>query len=222
MLRNVRAKTPASNIQPKEGELDESQDLALQVNMAHLRRYARRLLRNAADADDLVQDCLTRMLARESGRGPVREPRRFLIVSARNLFFTRYKQRARRSATLSLTDMVDELGYAPTQQDRLKLRDVARGLARLPRQQRQAIMLVALEDLSCEQAARSLGVAVGTIQSRVHRARVALRSMDGTPQPISGHGTATPRINARSTRQGPTSTALSRPRAPKTVAGSLR
>jgi RNA polymerase sigma-70 factor, ECF subfamily len=186
MPSDVRSKTPGSIDRQKRGDPDGSWDLALRANMAHLRRYARGLLRNSADADDLVQDCLTRMLARESGRGPVREQRRFLIVSARNLFFTRYKQRVRRSVTLSLSDMVDELGYAPTQQDRLNLRDVARGLARLPRPQREAIMLVALHELSCEQAARSLGVAVGTIQSRVHRARMALKSLDGGPRPISG------------------------------------
>lgn len=186
MPSDVRSKTPGSIDRQKRGDPDGSWDLALRANMAHLRRYARGLLRNSADADDLVQDCLTRMLARESGRGPVREQRRFLIVSARNLFFTRYKQRVRRSVTLSLSDMVDELGYAPTQQDRLNLRDVARGLARLPHPQREAIMLVALDELSCEQAARSLGVAVGTIQSRVHRARMALKSLEGAPKPISG------------------------------------
>jgi len=186
MPSDARSKTLGSIDRQKRTDPDGSSDSTLRANMAHLRRYARGLLRSTADADDLVQDCLTRMLARESGRGPVREQRRFLIVSARNLFFTRYKQRVRRSITLSLSDMVDELGYAPTQQDRLNLRDVARGLARLPRAQREAIMLVALNELSCEQAARSLGVAVGTIQSRVHRARIALRSQEGTPEPMSG------------------------------------
>ena len=182
MPNDPRSKTPGS----REKHADGASDPALRTNMAHLRRYARGLLRNTADADDLVQDCLTRMLARESGRGPVREQRRFLMVSARNLFFTRYKQRVRRSVTLSLSDMVEELGYAPTQQDRLNLRDVARGLARLPRAQREAIMLVALDELSCEQAARSLGVAVGTIQSRVHRARMALRSLEANAKPVPG------------------------------------
>jgi len=181
MPSDARSKAPGRDSRHESANPDGSGELALRANMAHLRRYARGLLRNAADADDLVQDCLTRMLARESGRGPVREQRRFLIVSARNLFFTRFKQRARRSVTLSLSDMVEELGYAPTQQDRLNLRDVARGLTRLPRPQREAILLVALEQLSCEQAARSLGVAVGTIQSRVHRARMALKSLDGHP-----------------------------------------
>jgi len=186
MPSDARSKMPESTDRQRHADPDGSWDLALRNNMAHLRRYARGLLRNTADADDLVQDCLTRMLARESGRGPVREQRRFLIVSARNLFFTRYKQRVRRSVTLSLSDMVDELGYGPTQQDRLNLRDVARGLAGLPRPQREAIMLVALDELSCEQAARSLGVAVGTIQSRVHRARMALKSLDGMPKPKPG------------------------------------
>ena len=186
MPSDARSKMPVSTDRQKHADPDGSWDLTLRDNMAHLRRYARGLLRNAADADDLVQDCLTRMLAREGGRGPVREQRRFLIVSARNLFFTRYKQRVRRSVTLSLSDMVDELGYGPTQQDRLNLRDVARGLARLPRPQREAIMLVALDELSCEQAARSLGVAVGTIQSRVHRARMALKSLEGASEPRAG------------------------------------
>ena len=186
MPSDARSKMSVSTDRQKHADPGGSWDLALRANMAHLRRYARGLLRNTADADDLVQDCLTRMLARESGRGPVREQRRFLIISARNLFFTRYKQRVRRSVTLSLSDMVDELGYGPTQQDRLNLRDVARGLARLPRPQREAIMLVALDELSCKQAARSLGVAVGTIQSRVHRARMALKSLDGMPKAKPG------------------------------------
>ena len=152
-------------------------EVALRENIIHLRRFARRLLRNAADADDLVQDCLLRMLAREDGRGPVREPRRFLLTSARNLCITRYKQRARRASMVALADMVEELGYPAGQQERLKLRDLARGLARLPASQRQAVVLVALENLSCEQAAARLGVPVGTLQSRVHRARASLKPL---------------------------------------------
>ena len=160
-------------------------DSVLRDNIAHLRRFARRLLRNSADADDLVQDCLMRMLARENGRGPVREPRRFLLTSARNLCITRYKQRARRGAVMALTEMVEELGYPAHQQERLKLRDLARGLARLPAGQREAVILVALEDLSCEQAAERLGVPVGTLQSRVHRARSNLKPLVAGEEPAS-------------------------------------
>ena len=168
-------------------------DTALREDIAHLRSFARRLLRNAADADDLVQDCLMRMLAREDGRGPVREPRRFLLTSARNLGITRDKQRARRGGVMALTDMVEELGYPAHQQERLKLRDLVRGLARLPAGQRAAVILVALEDLSCEQAAQRLGVPVGTLQSRVHRARTSLRPLVAGEEPAAAtHGRPRP------------------------------
>jgi RNA polymerase sigma-70 factor (ECF subfamily) len=72
---------------------------------------------------------------------------------------------------------------APPQSDRLDVRDLERALHRLPIEQRQVLLLVALEDMSYDEAARTLGVPIGTVMSRLSRARERLRAlMHGLPQ----------------------------------------
>jgi RNA polymerase sigma-70 factor (ECF subfamily) len=164
-------------------------DSALREHITHLFRYARMLVRNRPDAEDLVQDCLTRMLSRDDRHEPVRDMRRYLLTATRNLYITQIKQRIRQAPTLTLADAIEELGYPPAQNDRLKLRDIQRGLEQLPAGQRDAILLVSLEEMSCQQAADRLSVPIGTIQSRVHRARAMLKRLIGDEEP----GTARPR-----------------------------
>jgi RNA polymerase sigma-70 factor (ECF subfamily) len=93
--------------------------------------------------------------------------------------------RARRAADRELDDDLPELSQAPTQLDRLEVRDVLAALARLPEAQRAALVLIALEDFSYSEAARVLGVPLGTLMSRLARGREALRramSEDAPPQ----------------------------------------
>jgi RNA polymerase sigma-70 factor (ECF subfamily) len=156
---------------------------ALREHITHLFRYARMLVRNRTDAEDLVQDCLTRMLSRDDRHEPIRDMRRYLLTAARNLYITQIKQRIRQAPTLTLADAIEELGYPAAQNDRLRLRDIQRGLEQLPAGQRDAILLVSLEEMSCQQAADRLRVPIGTVQSRVHRARAMLKRLIGEGEP---------------------------------------
>jgi RNA polymerase sigma-70 factor, ECF subfamily len=93
--------------------------------------------------------------------------------------------RARRAAERELGDDLPELSQAPTQLRRLEVRDVLAGLSRLPEAQRAALVLIALEDFSYSEAARVLGIPLGTLMSRLARGREALRrtmSEDAAPR----------------------------------------
>jgi RNA polymerase sigma-70 factor (ECF subfamily) len=77
----------------------------------------------------------------------------------------------------ALTDDLPELAQRPAQGDSLMVRDMDRALARLPEEQREVLLLVALEDMSYEETALALGIPVGTVMSRLSRARDRLRTI---------------------------------------------
>ena len=146
-----------------------------------LRRYARSLLRNREAADDLVQDCLERAVRHWHQRRADGDARTWVFTILHNLAINTLRQRARRGWHAPVED-VDEavFAHAPTQEDRLRHRDLLAGLAALPEDQRAIILLVAVEDLSYAEAARVLGIPIGTVMSRLARGREKLaRSLDG-------------------------------------------
>lgn len=146
-----------------------------------LRRYARALTGNADQADDLVQDCLERAIAKQSLWRPIGPVRPWLYKIMINLH--RNHRRDRRGAPEQ--EPLDSLAFEPaspaSQGARLALAETAAALDRLPAEQRQALLLVALEGMSYAEAAGVLDIPVGTLMSRISRAREALRAMvDGT------------------------------------------
>jgi RNA polymerase sigma factor (sigma-70 family) len=154
----------------------------LPLHVAGLRRYALALTGSPLEAEDLVQNTLTRALAAASFRkgGNLRG---WLFTIMHNAFIS--SVRARRAADLEFTHDLPELGQAPTQLDRLEVRDVLAALARLPEAQRAALVLIALEEFSYSDAARVLGIPLGTLMSRLARGREALRramSEDAPPR----------------------------------------
>jgi RNA polymerase sigma-70 factor (ECF subfamily) len=157
------------------------EDLPLQV--AGLRRYALALTGSRFEAEDLVQDTLARAVAAAASFRKGGNLRSWLFTIMHNAFIS--SVRARRAAERELDDDVLELSQAPTQLDRLEVRDVLAALARLPEAQRAALVLIALEDFSYSEAARVLGVPLGTLMSRLARGREALRramSEEAPPQ----------------------------------------
>ncbi|MDE1993275.1 MAG: sigma-70 family RNA polymerase sigma factor [Rhizobiaceae bacterium] len=143
-----------------------------------LRRYARALLRDVTAADDLVQDCLERVISRWHQRRRDGDARTWVFAILHNLAVNRLRQTARRGAHVSLDD-ADEMVFAraPTQEDALMRRDIVAALARLPEEQRSVLLLVSVEDLSYAQAAEVLGIPIGTVMSRLARARERLRQL---------------------------------------------
>ena len=157
------------------------EDLPLQV--AGLRRYALALTGSRFEAEDLVQDTLARAVAAAGSFRKGGNLRGWLFTIMHNAFVS--SVRAWRAADRELDDDLPELSQAPTQLDRLEVRDVLAALARLPEAQRAALVLIALEDFSHREAARVLGVPLGTLMSRLARGREALRramSEEAPPQ----------------------------------------
>ena len=140
-----------------------------------LRRYARALTRDAETADDLVQDTLVRALRSEHlfHGGEVRS---WLYTILTNLNRNRLRSLARRPA-LSPIDDNDAPDMAGPEAGG---RDIQRALATLVEDQRAALMLVVLEGLSYREVAEVQGVPIGTVMSRLARARVQIKSyLDG-------------------------------------------
>jgi len=140
-------------------------------HMVPLRRYARRLLGNSCDVDDLVQDCLARALSRAHLWRPGSDLRAWLFTILHNMHVNNLRARN----AVSAVPVDDAIPAPPEQENRLALRDLARALARVPDEQRQVLLLVGLEGMSYAEAARVQGVPVGTVMSRLARGRCALR-----------------------------------------------
>ncbi|GAB4239363.1 MAG: sigma-70 family RNA polymerase sigma factor [Kiloniellaceae bacterium] len=142
-----------------------------------LRRYARSLTGDATEADDLVQESLSRALARQGKAGEIRNLRAYLFTILHNAHVDRLGERQR--WTYSLPDEVLDIRLArpAPQHGQLELRDLADALQRLPEEQRQAVLLVGYEGLAYKDAAAVLDVPIGTVMSRLSRGREALRRM---------------------------------------------
>jgi RNA polymerase sigma-70 factor (ECF subfamily) len=145
-----------------------------------LRRYASALLRNPVEAEDLVQECLCRAIARARPWRSIRDVRAYLFTILHNLYVDKIAKRSRTRDVVS-DDLVEKkLVALPSQIGHLEIRDLGRALDQLSREQREVALLIGLEGLSYESAAHVLGIPTGTVMSRLHRAREALRKlMDG-------------------------------------------
>jgi len=139
-----------------------------------LRRYARALVGDRASADDLVQDTLERAWAKLHLYRRGTDLRAWLFTVMHNVHVN--KVRATR-ATDTLEDELPELAQRASQGDALLVRDLDRAIARLPTEQRSVLLLVTLEEMSYEEVAHALGIPIGTVMSRLSRAREKLRAM---------------------------------------------
>lgn len=139
-----------------------------------LRRYARALAGERAAADDLVQDTLERAWSKLHLYRRGTDLRAWLFTVMHNVHVNRL--RAARPAD-PLEDEMPELAQRATQGDTLVVRDLERAVAALPEGQRQVLLLVALEDLSYEETARVLEIPIGTVMSRLARAREKVRQL---------------------------------------------
>ena len=140
-----------------------------------LRRYARALMRDRNSADDLVQDCLERAVSRWHQRrdGDVRA---WLFTILHNLAVNQFRKTAVRGQHVAIDEANEgQFGEAAVQEQKLIYQDVLAKLATLPEDQRAVLLLVAVEDLSYADAAKVLGIPLGTVMSRLSRAREKLQ-----------------------------------------------
>lgn len=152
----------------------------LQEHIPALRRYARALVGDAAQADDLVQDCLERAVSRAHQWRQSGSLRGWLFTIMHNLNANQRRSAARAPGWDPLDWAENSVGRPGDQIDRLMLREVVRSLGALSLEQRQVLLLVALEGLRYEEVAQILGVPVGTVMSRLSRARDRLRELSLT------------------------------------------
>jgi len=148
-----------------------------------LRRYARALAGNRDDADDLVQDTLERAWAKSALWRGVADMRGWLFGIMHNLHVDGVRRP--RLATQALDDDTPEVAMAPTQGERLAVLDLQAALDLLPIEQKEIVLLVALEDMAYADVAKTLGIPIGTVMSRLSRGRERLRAlMDGRDPPV--------------------------------------
>lgn len=139
-----------------------------------LRRYARGLMSDPDRADDLVQDTLERAWSRFSMWQKHSELRAWMFGIMHNQFIDRIRAQRSRPED-SVGDDLPELPQRPQQADALEVRDLDRLLQRLPPEQREVLLLVSVEELSYQEVAIVVGVPIGTVMSRLSRARARLR-----------------------------------------------
>jgi RNA polymerase sigma-70 factor (ECF subfamily) len=138
-----------------------------------LRAFAISLCGNVDRADDLVQETLLRALSNINSFEPGTNMPAWLFTILRNLFRSEYRKR-RREVEDADGRHADTLKSHPEQHGRLEFEEFRTALAKLPSDQREALVLVGASGFSYEEAAEICGCAVGTIKSRVNRARTRL------------------------------------------------
>jgi RNA polymerase sigma-70 factor (ECF subfamily) len=156
--------------------LDPSLRTLLLGAVPSLRAFAISLSGSVDRADDLVQDTLMRALANIHRFEPGTNLNAWLFTILRNLFHSEYRKRKREVEDAD-GSYAARLATAPEQNARLDFDDLRLALAKLSPDQREAVLLVGAEGFSYEEAAQICGTAVGTIKSRVNRARRRLSEL---------------------------------------------
>lgn len=152
---------------------DHGSGAALAGEIPYLRRYARFLVGNPHEADDLVQDCMVKAIKHFNGF-PATSLRAWLFTILRNTHLDNIRRRGRRPSQVQdpRWDMIAVAGLSQTTWH--EIRDLRRALDQLLDAQREALLLVVVEGMTYEQVADLTGVRVGTVRSRIFRARRAL------------------------------------------------
>lgn len=148
-------------------------DPATQIR--ELTRHASFLTGNSADADDLVQESIIRALTYVKDGGTIRNWRAYLYRILRNVRADHLGRQARRGSPVVLEDVEHQLSVPASQPSELLLRELGDALERLPDGQKRVVCLVAVDGLSYQDTAERLGIPIGTVMSRLHRGRSALR-----------------------------------------------
>jgi RNA polymerase sigma-70 factor (ECF subfamily) len=144
--------------------------------LPRLRRLARALARDAADADDLVQLTVERALARGAQWVPGTRLDSWMFKIMKNAWIDEARARNRQGRVFAPGEAGEAVGFdgGGAMQARLEAAEVGRAMARLPQDQRLAVALVLVEGLSYKEAAELLQVPQGTLTSRLVRGRAAL------------------------------------------------
>lgn len=157
----------------------------LEAQIPRLRAYARMLCSDPVLADDLVQDCMVRALKARCRFRAGSNLSAWLTVIMRNHYITLVRKKR------ELPDPdgahTESLVALPDQDDRMELQDLGAALKRLPHEQREALLLVAVQGFSYQEVADLTEVALGTVKSRVSRAKTSLECvLESGDAPLEG------------------------------------
>ncbi len=148
----------------------------IEQEIPRLRRYARALTRDVGQANDLVQSCLVRALAKEHLWQPGTNLRVWLFTVLHNVHINGVRRSIREQSSATAASVsLERAQSAPCA--RLEVLDVERAIRKLPELQRRVLLLIGLEGMRYDEAAEILGVPIGTVQSRIGRARHTLRKL---------------------------------------------
>ena len=150
----------------------------IEQQIPRLRRYARALTGDRVVADDLVQDTLERAWNKLHLWRRGSDLRAWLFTVMHNVYVNQLRSRPA-YPMVPLDESEAGLPDRAAQTDRLEIRDLDVAMRKLPDEQRQVLLLVGLEQLSYEETARVLGIPIGTVMSRLSRARERLRRLMG-------------------------------------------
>jgi RNA polymerase sigma-70 factor (ECF subfamily) len=152
----------------------------LESEIPRMRRYARALTRNTAKSDDLVQSSLVRALEKQHLWEPGSNLRAWLFTILHNQHVNDVRHSLRQGSLRPVEDAEPVWSVEPVADASLQLRDLQRAISTLSHEQREVLLLVGLEGMRYEQVANILDIPVGTVRSRLSRARTTLRLlMDG-------------------------------------------
>ncbi|MDX3924384.1 MAG: sigma-70 family RNA polymerase sigma factor [Shinella sp.] len=146
--------------------------------LAALRRYARSLARDPDDAEDLVHDALVKAYERKATFRTGANIRNWLLSILHNTHIDRLRRQRSTDRRHDEASQVAETSAPADQDHSLRLKQVQAAFFALPEEQREALHLVAIEELSYQEAAAVLNIPVGTLMSRISRARAKLRSFE--------------------------------------------
>lgn len=155
---------------------DPRDEIAL--HLGPLRAFAISLTRNVAAADDLVQETILKAWSNIDKFQPGTRMRAWLFTILRNTFYSD-RRKHRREVPDPDGLHAQSLFVRPVHDDKLAFRDFLRAFDQLSSEHREVLILVGASDFSCEEAALTMGVAVGTVKSRTSRARARLAQLMG-------------------------------------------
>ena len=148
--------------------------------LPHLRAFARMLARDHTLAEDLVQDTVVQALANRGQFKPGTNLRGWLIIILRNRFYNELRRSSRKSE-VGVEHLSDVAAVDGGQEISVEVRDFQRAFRELPAAQREALTLVGASGFSYQEAAEIAGCPIGTLKSRVSRARLDLQhALNGT------------------------------------------
>ncbi|WP_162913992.1 sigma-70 family RNA polymerase sigma factor [Taklimakanibacter lacteus] len=165
--------SPAAMASKDRGYADET----ILAQLPTLKKYALKLTRSAHLAEDLVQDCLARALSRRHLFHSGANIRPWLFTVMHNLHVSNCRQSGVRLAFAKSQMAISSEGREATQEHVADLGRVFRAINTLPKEQRDVVVLVAVQELSYQEAADALAIPIGTVMSRLARGRDKIRML---------------------------------------------